>query len=400
MNSVRQFEAARREYGIKAWKKALYLVLATLFVLVELVLLAIPRDSGAFARWIIGPAFLAISVYVACYALRSRLIIDGSHIEARSAFGEKTAELGEIDGFRTVTTRNGSYKELCLKNSTTICLSQSLSVDDDFRAWLQQIPDLDERDRDALLQEISNNPELGSTPEERLGALRQAKAMSVVLLMIAVAAGAAVNFFPDPFRKPSAVLLALVPVAAWFLLRRSPLLYVALKRKGDPRAELSYLPMVAGFGLFVSVRGAHLVVVQPLLATSALVLAACAAAFYGVSRGPSVRSAILLIVVFCGFYAWGLVEVADTLFDRSAPTSFMVPVVGGHVSHGKSTTYYLRLAPWGPQTAETDVDVPASLYGSVSSGDVVCTSLHRGTMYAAWFTVAACPGRLGTPVMP
>jgi hypothetical protein len=403
MNSVPQIDTARHVYTITTWKKVLYLLLAAFFALagVFLTILAYSGDSGHAIRWMIGPLFLLVSIYVASYALRSRMIIEGSRIEVRTAFGQKSAEVSEIEGVRTITTRNGTYQELGLKEGrASIAISSALSTDDDFRAWFQQIPDLDQRDREALLAEISSDAELGSTPEERLAALKKAKTIGILILVLGLAAGAGVIFGTSAWIKLSAVLLALIPVATWFLLQRSPLLYVVFKRKGDPRAELSYLTLIPGVAFFIALRDIHMVSLQSLALIFALVLLVSTAAFYTASRKSSARRALIGLIIFSGAYAGGLTGAANTLFDRSKPTSYAVPVVGGRVSHGKSTTYYLRLAPWGPVTSEKDVSVPSSVYHGMSIGDVVCVSLHSGALHAPWFTVASCPAGMDTPLTP
>jgi hypothetical protein len=400
MNSVPQIDTVRHVYGIQTWKKILYLLLAAFFALAGafLTILAFSGDSGQLLQWIMGPAFVAISIYVASYSLRSRMIIEGSRIQVRTAFGEKSADLSEIEGFRTITTRNGSYQELGLKEGRgSITLSSAFSTDDDFRAFLQQIPDLDQRDRDALLAEISNDAELGATPEERLGALKKAKTISILILLIGLAAGVGVNLAPSSWIKPSAVLLALIPVATWFLLQRSPLLYAVFKRKVDPRAELSYLTLIPGVALFIAIRDVHMVSLPSLALVFAIILLVSTAAFYTASHKSSARGAIIGLLIFSGAYAGGVAGAANALFDRSKATGYTVPVVGGHVSSGRSTTYYLRLAPWGPVTDEKDVSVPSHLYHGMEIGDVVCISLHAGALHAPWFTVASCPTQSEPP---
>jgi hypothetical protein len=94
------------------------------------------------------PAFLATGVSMLVKALRSRLVINGTRIELCGLILERTADLSEIEGFRTVNSGFGDSIQLCLRDGRSkIIISHSIDTDDDFRAWLQQLPDLDKRDR-------------------------------------------------------------------------------------------------------------------------------------------------------------------------------------------------------------------------------------------------------------
>jgi hypothetical protein len=107
--------------------------------------------------------------------------------------------------------------------------------------------------------------------------------------------------------------------------------------------------------------------------------------------GSPAQLVTMLAVLGAGLGA-GAVALADVRFDTFAPTPFRATIVSMYVSHGKSTTYYLRLAPWGPMTAGGDVAVSRSQYLEFNPGDQACLALHSGALSMRWLTVDACSG--------
>jgi len=66
------------------------------------------------------------------------------------------------------------------------------------------------------------------------------------------------------------------------------------------------------------------------------------------------------------------------------------------VRHGKSTSYNLKLAPWGPVATVDSVSVSASTYQQTSVGQTVCVGLHPGAFALRWFVLQACEGLITT----
>ncbi|MFZ1013158.1 MAG: hypothetical protein WAN28_07415, partial [Terracidiphilus sp.] len=276
----------------------------------------------------------------------------------------------------------------------TMNYSNSFALDDDFRAWIQQVPDLDKRDREALLDEISHEQELGATPEERLGKLANAKTWGVFLTIVSIASAAALLFPEAALRGPASLVLAATPIAAFVLIQRSPLLYAVFKQKADPRAELSIALVVSGFGLLLSVTRQHFVSLQPLLVRMVPAGLAYFFGFESVCRHGSQKPGNIFVLLFiAGLYGAGFGMMADTIADRAPATTYSADVLSKHVSRGRSTSYYLELAPWGPMTAPNQLSVPAHTYGSLQVGDEVCLVLHPGSLRVPWYQLIDCTDR-------
>lgn len=394
MTPFDQAESARNEYGLKAWLKLLYIVLGMLFLVLGSILspvLISPGRDRTFSL-MMTPLFVAFGVFMLAQVLRARLVIQGTQIEVRNAFRERVANLGEIEGFRTISTRNGSYTQLCLKDGRgTISIPNTFDTDEAYREWLHRVPDLDQRDRQALLDEISQQADLGATPEERLGALATAKTWGIFTLVVSVVAAVTLNFADESLHLISALVLILMPLVVIMLVWRSPLLYAVSKPKADPRAELGFVLIVAAFGLFIRNRGVHLVSLQPLLWIMGLITVAYIAGFWGSIRANrSVWGNLVGVLFFAGLYSYGFVVLANTLTDQSQATRYTASVIGKHTSSGRSTSYILELSPWGPIANSNQLSVSSTLYYKTTVGDQVCLDLHSGSLNAPWYRHVSC----------
>jgi len=387
-------EAGRRELQMKALNYWFFLILG--LALIGLGVFGTYALTGTTNKNpLVLPAFLlfplGFGAYLMALALRSRVVVDGSRIEVRTPFGEKTADASEVEGYRDISTRNGSFWRLQLKEGRGAITIQKWFDSPELRAWMQQITDLDERDRKAILDEIEQNQELGATPEERLSALKQARLWNVGLTMVAIAAAVFRLFPANPFFLISAVLLALTPPVILYLLHRSPLLFVLGKPKRDPRTDFTFAFIAAVVGLFLGNIGVHLVSLSSLLPAILLVSLATCAGLLLVSRSAAgARGAWIVIVMLSGSYGYGLVTSADTLPDHAKPQRYSASIVGKHTSSGRSTTYYLDLAPWGPLPDENRLSVSKRLYDAATVGELTCLELHQGYLHAPWYRQVEC----------
>ncbi|MFP5276160.1 MAG: hypothetical protein ACLGPM_03515 [Acidobacteriota bacterium] len=392
MKTLDQATAARRVYRLKIWLRVLYSLMGCMFLAIGSLFVFLTgqgtQGPPALLLWVV---FFGLGGYMLAYALRVRVVLEGNRITVRGAFRERSAEDADLEGFRTVRSRNGSYTQLVLKGGAgSISIPSSLDTDDEYRAWMQAIPDLDERDRTALLEQIKQDTELGGSEAERVAALGTAKSLSYLLTGVSVLAAVAVNFGKGSLLTPAAVTLMLAPWAALSMVFRSPLLYTLFKKKSDPRAEMSYPLLIAGFGLLFHLGAIHFISIRPLLPYAILAGLVLIAACYGpASRSPN-RGTLFAVFFLAAMYSYSAVAVADSSLDKSAGASYSTQVLGHHITEGRSTTYSLLVAPWGPVATPENVSVPSSVYRSTAIGDTVCPELHPGLLRAPWFRLAPC----------
>jgi hypothetical protein len=396
---MQAIDTGRREYMMPGWRKGLYVLIAFSMSGIGIyVACALAQQTKNSALAIMGILPLAPAIYLVALALRSRLVFEGTRIEVRGAFSEQSADFSEVEGCRTLTSRNGTYWKLLLKQGRSSITIENWFNCDELRAWLQQLPDLDERDRQARLIEIERSPELGATPEDRLNTLKRAKRWSLGLLAVAVIAAVGMHAGGKQWQLPGAIVLVLTPVAVLYLINRKPLLFALAKPRRDPRADLIFALLVAAIGLGVDGTQANFVSFVPILPSMVLVALAFTAAFYiAVRKGPRTLGFHVAVINSAMFFGLGLIGAADTLLDRGPAAMYQAQVIGKHITNGKSTFYYLDLNPWGPYTGENHFPVSQSDYQSEQSGDVVCFELHPGFLHAAWYERTACSALWRSP---
>lgn len=242
-----------------------------------------------------------------------------------------------------------------------------------------------------MLTDIEQDREAGATAEGRMQALKRAKSRNIALSATAVIAAVATCFQRSPLRPPAAVVLALVPVAALYLLNTKPLLYALGKSKRDSRSELAIALFAPALGFFASTVDENLVSRTPLLPFIVAVAIAFVAGFFLFGRQGARTPGFAVMVLMCaGFYSYGLVASSDTLFDHGQSTTYQTQVMGKHIAHGKSTDYYLDFGAWGPLVGANKMGVPYGLYETAQPGDKVCFEVHPGTLRAPWYMRVNC----------
>jgi uncharacterized membrane protein len=392
---MQEVDTGRHEYRMRGWQRGVYLLLgvfifgAGIFIVWTL---GSPGKTGAALLLAVVP--LALGLWLSATAVRSRLVIEGTRIEVRGACRAKSAELGEVEGFRTITTRNGSFWRLQRKEGLSSITIQKSFDCDQLRAWFRQLTDLDEQDRKVLLDQIEQSEELGATPEDRLAKLGRARRLNIALSGVAAAAAFGFGLGGDALHVPAAIVLAALPAALVYLVRREPLLYAVFKPKRDPRTDLCIAFMACGLGLILGNADLHFVELVPLLEYAGVVgLLCCAGIFAAARRNPQFWGAMFGMLFVAGAYGYGLAATADTVLDQSTPAGYAATVQGKHVSHGRSTSYHLDLAPWGPMQWRNDVSVGYGIYKKISIGEVVCLEVHPGLLRVRWYRMVACAGQ-------
>jgi hypothetical protein len=394
MGAVGQMVAGRHEYGLRTGQKTLYLFLAVVFCAMAAMLFVVSSGgSPSSAQMLAAAAFAAAGVYMALVAIRSRLIIDGTEVRVQGAVRTREFDLSQVEGYRTFKSRYQSFRVICLKGQAWKIPLMKYAGDESLDDWFAGLKDLDQQDREQILQKIDQDQELGATPEQRRGALRGAKQINIAACVVTGGAAAGFALAPAEYRVAALVVLALAPFAAAYLLYQQPLLYGIFKAKADPRADVSIMVMISGFGLLLGATKVNFISVGLLLPFIALGALALLATFYpAVRKNPRLAGTLMGLLFLSALYGWGVAASIDTATDPSVPQTFTVQVLGGHISHGsRSTSYYLLLEPWGPYgDVDTQMKVSGRMYYATHQGDLICLALHAGTLHAPWYEPVPC----------
>jgi hypothetical protein len=196
--------------------------------------------------------------------------------------------------------------------------------------------------------------------------------------------------FPRPY-VVCVALLSLLPIAAL------PVLTFVQRQPGEPPRWLASLAGLAGAaGVLLALRAAMdfaLLDWRPPLLTGMLLGAALTAAAAPVLLALAQPQLMITLAAAAAVaWGWGLAAEANGLFDRAPSKTHAVRVLNKHVSRGgRSTTYYLDIAPSGIAGLGDSLSVDFSLYRGMPVGGVVCIDKHSGALHWRWFRARACP---------
>jgi hypothetical protein len=400
-------DSAPHEYRLRDPERVIYLLLGLVF-----------SGSGLFLAWYLwtqthsammalveSAVPLATGSYLLALALRSRLVIDGSRVTMRGALREWSADLSEVEGFRTVLMPNpqglSRYRivKLELKNGRgTLNIRQWFDCAE-LQAWLRQLTDLDVRDRQALLTEIEPDRELGVTAQERLNALQRARRWNIAFTAVAITAAVVAVAAAGKWRLGAAMVLALTPIVALYLLKREPLLFAMIAWQKDPRTNLWFATLASGIGLTFTAIGRNFVSLTGLVPWIAVGSMAFILGFYLLGRKRPQSPAFHVVVPVLGvMYGFGLMPAFDALLDHAKPQTYEVQVASMHTTtDNNSTVYFLVFGPWGPFRDENSVTVSQDEYQRTHAGDEVCFAVHPGLIRVAWYEPTACSAPWGSP---
>ena len=318
-----------------------------------------------------------------------------------------SADRADIEGLRTIEDQYGRRTRICVRGGReSFNVPDAFTGNDDLMEWLKGLPDLDQRDAEKITAEIDHRDPLAPATSEPSNALQRAKAWAIGLSVFAGAVSVPVMFYRHrEIRETSLVVLALCVVLGIVLVHLFPLFFTIFRRKPDPRADVGFLVMWPGVAMLLSYQFAndpsHLVDPMQLIYWVLLFLACFVASLFRIAWTSATRWALLAaLIIFGSISSIGVTNALDVVPDHSVAAVYSAQVVKLYESHGKTTTYYLRLTPWGPIGYYDDVSVSQKRYERAHVGDVVCTGLHPGFLHAAWYTLVACPLELRVPAFP
>lgn len=393
------FSPPRREYRLTGGRKIGQTVFGVVFVIFAA--FSFEKAADPLGREFALPVavlFLAPAIVNLLQTWRSRLVLENDVIELHSAFRVHRALRDEIEGFRTIKNRNGSWTRLYLRQGRgAFNVPNFFTGDADFKEWLEQIPDLDQRDAHEIEKAVASHDSSASSPANGSHTFDRAKGWAIGLSVLAGAASIPVIWvsYAPAYRAALALLLACTPVGI-ILLHRFPLSFTAFRRKPDPRADLAFLIIWPGIAMMFSYQTAndssHLVDIFQLAPGVLIVLAGYVAALFPTAwKNPSRGGIFFSVVVMGAMYSIGLVHAVNTLPDASKPLLYETSILKMRVSQSsKGTRYYLRVAPWGPIAYPDDVSVPKGTYDASHTGDPACFGLHPGVLRAPWYTSIPC----------
>ena len=339
---------------------------------------------------LIVPVLMAgVAVLLLISLVKRKLVISEHSITYTNVFSSKELAIPAVKGYRLskkiiiLEPLPDAGPRIEIRNYTDLGRSAVLAK------WVRDhFADLDAMDLRREQQELLQDTALGSTEEERKRRLAWMKNIALgynaigfaaiyfaiggggqgVLFMLAypllgvgvmVYSKGMIKFFSNPKRSVYPFIAVGVCVSCFVLLIQSLQEYHLLNT-----ARL-WLPALLGAGVLFML-------------------------FYrsGLNRvAESVRTQVLVMSVVALIYGFGGTMDVNCAFDGSVPQMYTAAVVGHRVSRGKSTSYLLRLGPWGPSKEEEEVQVRSGFYHSTAVGDTVVVKFGEGLLDIPWFVV-------------
>ncbi|MGA3010896.1 MAG: hypothetical protein ABSD72_11610 [Terracidiphilus sp.] len=397
MDSFPQADKTRREYRMDWWKRILFLSIGATLILAWF----LPVGRGNFYERLgvpgqfIGLTLSLIGTSIIGRAIPSRLVIDGPRIEVRNFLRLRIAALSEIEGYFEDNPGLGKRVVLRLKNARgNVRIPQSFNIDDDFHRWIEQLPDLNDKNYHERTVALAAEG-LGATFEEQERTLKRASTQRALLFLTTAASAFGLWQATWPLQAVFALFLVVAPWIGWFWLKRSPTVFAFNKPKQDPRIDLFYSIWI-GCVLFLHAFYLFKPSSSPGLLWIALPLGAIYTACFfpflprSASLAGRVWNPIWLFLFMACPYTMGMAIVANSVADRAPAVTFAVRVKAAQVTRD-SGRFRVELGKERPASGPEFIKVDSDMSQEITARGRVCILLHPGLLHIPWYEVVHCP---------
>ncbi len=331
----------------------------------------------------------AIGVAAFLYArLASTVTLTPDSIEVFNGFERRTRARKDIQGYRQVSSRYGSYLYLLSDplNVDPPRLPGSILTDPKCRGWFEGLTDISSLEKQRQQARIEACAQLGVTPADRRARALQMQIGYGVVLGLGVLMALDVWF--AHLAEPQVLdgLLLVAPAAFAVLLWARPLVTTYEQRRGFGAlfAVALAAPIMALSVATATIQTRGLAAFEA-ATVGAVLLTGAVAAVYSPRRPDNLIWAFVASALFVFFS----VVMLDTTLDQKPFRQFPMQVADKRISHGRSASYYLRLvSPDGQRQREYSVS--SAFYGQTQIGQQVCIAVHPGAIGMAWQRLGQC----------
>jgi hypothetical protein len=338
--------------------------------------------------WLVGICltFGVLGVYTLLSTFRSKVLLFSDRIEIHELTRISSFSRQEIQGWRYLPASPPVFILIPREHGRKpIKVAQVFPLDSEFAEWIYGLPCLDSDDARKSRVEIRNSPHLGATPGERMGTLAKGRKFARVLLTIALLASLWGFAYPRPY--PLAILaLAGLPWIALAVVKGSHGLFRVDANRNDvhPNVAVAFLFP----SLILLLRSTDFDIIHSMTiawVSIAIGILLCLAATATDSNLRAKLSSLVAILACSLVYGYAITIQANVLLDHSQGVNYAVRVQDRRIVRGKTTTYQLQLAPWGPKGKSNDIRIPPVTYDYIRQGDIVNLVLRQGALGINWY---------------
>jgi len=236
----------------------------------------------------------------------------------------------------------------------------------------------------------------GETPASDGPENARLNALTKSLNALGIVAGLWLIIFPFPYRITITVC-ACIPIAAFLVMAlHKGMICLATKKGSAPVPSLTSALALPSMALALrTLKDFHILVYDHVWIPMIAICVIYSLLIYFWSAWPAelkasvgLRTMVLIFVLFIGFgYGYGTVVAVNCLTDHSSPKAYTTVVFGKRISSGKSTSYYITVSPWGPQTTPQEISISRREYDRIKENDELLILLRNGTLGIPWFAI-------------
>jgi hypothetical protein len=344
--------------------------------------------------WLSLLALALLGAYAIARALRFRVVLSVDRIEIVEPLGRRQMLRTQIQGRRLQRGQYCATLDLVPQDRKAdhLWIPLVFKTDNTWREWFAAFSDLDAEEIEEAEQTVIQRRYPYLPLDEgvwQIARLRRlAGWVNAAAILLILAASPAI---PTHLTVAACILLPLIAVS---LVARFQPLYRFGRTFNEPYPSLLLALILPGLVMILALTETY--PIHPLNWPLLLLLATL---FGFALTGGAIRADPwsqkeqgnwYLIGVMLWPYGFGAALGLNALGDYSVAQIYPVTVLSKHVSTSSSTTYSLRVTPWGPLTYGDAASVSRAVYRSVTPGETVCVYLKHGAFHVPWYRVDRC----------
>jgi len=408
-----------KEYRVKKGIRRLVYILASLAIVLygglTIVLIIPPFNTSTqemhqslSGLWLLGLflAMVILMIVVIVSIKKRKVIITNESIISLGLLGRKELKFTEIKGFHLdAMPKYPRFQNLIIealdKKKKNMRIDPFMDDMNGLREELnskfknlevQKIEELKEKFKKEE-QEILKNNVFGWSIEERESKLKKARLTAATLNGLGVVIGLWTFFFSKPYEYAiiACIVLPLITIVAikfWKGLIRIE----TEKGSAYPYATVGIIFPATALALRsiidFSIDDYSNIWIPSILITVVLNTILFVGNKELLFKNGKNYFIAFTFMIFTFAYGYGAVVTTNCTFDKSEPEMFASQVLGKSIGGGrKSTSYDLKLSPWGTKREVEKISVDADLYDNLQIGDEVSIYRFKGRFDIPWIVV-------------